>query len=181
MRVFWIAAVAGLLLAGCQTMPNLQAKSDLTRDLRDNQVSFALKQDVTIPAARARLYLQGGRVVGGRNSFRPHCILEVDSVDHAGFPVAAETFDVVRIQRSTVRIALQAGRQRASSVMAVGSYRNGSDRFHDGYHFWLQSDRQPSVMRLTCYGVYERPSRLWPPTLEEIGVALGEVGLLKVQ
>ena len=181
MRAVWILVFSALFLAGCATTPNLRGASDLTRDLRGHQVSFVLNQDVTVPAGRARLFLQDGEIVGGRNLYQPHCILEVDSVDHQGFPVSAGRFDVVRIQRSTVQIAAQRGFRLASTVMAFDAWRDNSDRFHDGYHFWLQSDTQPSVMRLTCYGVFERPSHLRPPTLEEIGVALGEVGRLKIQ
>jgi hypothetical protein len=181
MRAVWILVFSALLLAGCETTPNLKGASDLNRDLRGHQVSFVLNQDVTIPSRRARLFLQDGEIVGGRNLYQPHCILEIDSVDHRGFPVSAGTFDVVRIQRSTVQIASQSGFQLASTVTAFGTLRGSSDRFHDGYHFWLQSETQPSVMRLTCYGVFERPSNLRPPTLEEIGVALGEVGRLKIQ
>lgn len=181
MRAIWFSVVITVLLAGCQTAPSLQRVSDLTRDLRENQVSFVLNQDVTIPSGRARLFLQDGGIVGGRSLYRPHCILEIDSVDHTGYTVSAQTFVVARIQRSTVQIASQSGFQLASRITAFGVFRGNTDRFHDGYHFWLQSDTQPSVMRLTCYGVYQRPSRLRPPTLEEIGSALGEVGLLKVQ
>jgi len=181
MRAIWASVFITVLLAGCQTVPSFQGASDLTRDLRENRVSFVLKQDVTIPSQRARLFLQDGGIVGGRSLYRPHCILEIDSVDHTGYTVSAQTFVVARIQRSTVQIASQNGFQLASTITAFGDFRGNTDRFHDGYHFWLQSDAQPSVMRLTCYGVYERPSRLRPPTLEEIGAALGEVGLLKAQ
>ena len=180
-RAIWVSVFTALLLAGCETAPSFRAASDLTRDLRENQVSFVLHEDVTIPSGRSRLFLQGGGVVGGRSLYQPHCIFEIDSVDHEGFPVSAGTFDVLRIQRSTVQIAAQRGVKLASTVTEFGAFPNSSDRFHDGYHFWLQSATQPSVMRLTCYGVYERPGRLRPPTLEEIGVALGEVGSLKVQ
>jgi len=181
MRNSWMVAVVAFFLAGCETMSNLEPVSDLTRDLRGNQVSFVLHQDVTIPAGRARLFLQDGRIVGGRNLYRPHCGLEIDSVDHTGFPVSAETFDVVRIQRTTVQIALQGEAHVASTRMAFGPFRDSSDRFHEGYHFWLRSQRQPAVMRLTCYGVYARPIDLRPPTLEEIEAALGEVGTLRVE
>lgn len=182
LRVIWVLVFTPLLLAGCQSSPDIERVSDLTRDLRQKQVSFVLQQDVTIPAARSRVFLQDGGIVGGRNLYRPHCSFEIDSVDHTGFPIAAEIFDVVRIQRSTVQIASQSTPEVASLSVASGiGLRINSDRFHDGYHFWLQSDRQPMVRRLTCYGVFARPADLRAPTLGEINAALGDVGVVQVQ
>lgn len=181
MRTIGFVVLASCLLVGCQAELNLRGASDLTRDLRQKDVRLLLKQDVNIPAGRARLFLQDGGVVGARNFYRPHCILEVDPVDHTGFPVSADVFDVVRVQRSTVQIASEDMPRLAATFTAFGGYRNSSDRFHDGYHFWLQSETQPAVMRLTCYGVFARPIDLRPPTLEEINAALGEVGTLQVK
>lgn len=179
-RFFGFVALAILLLVGCQSELGLRGASDLTRDLRQKQVSFLLNQDVSIPAGRARLFLQDGGIVGGRNLYRPHCALEIDSIDHMGFPISAETFEVVRVQRSTVQIASQGDPRFAATFMAFGAYRSRSGRLHDGYHFWLQSETQPAVMRLTCYGIFARPSDLEPPTLEEVNAALGEVGTIQV-
>jgi hypothetical protein len=181
MRTFGILFLAVLSLAGCQVESELRGVSDLTRDLRHKVVRFVLTQDVSVPSGRARLFLQDGSVVGGRNFYRPHCILEIDSIDHAGFPISEETFDVIRIQRSTVQTASDDNLRFAAAFIAFGSYESNSDRFHDGYHFWLQSDAQPAVMRLTCYGVFARPSDLRPPTLEEINAALGAVGTIQVE
>lgn len=182
MRAIWVSVIATISLIGCQTAPTQQGVSDLTRDLRQKQVSFVLNQDVTVPSTRARLFFQDGGVVGGRSSYRPHCFLEIDSIDHSGFPISAETFEVVRIQRSTVQIAAQGGLQVASTAIAFGvQFRSNSDRFHDGYHFWLQSETQPVVRKLTCYGVFAPPSKLRPPTLEEINAALGEAGVMRIQ
>lgn len=187
MRAILYSVFAALVLAGCETAPSLQGASDLTRDLRQNKADFVLNQEVTIPSGRARLFLQDGAVVGGRNLYRPHCIIEIDSIDHTGFLVTAETFDVVRIQRSTVQIAMQGDSLQASTNVASGPRRNrsrrfhDSKRFHDGYHFWLASEMQPAVRRLTCYGVFARPIDLRPPTLPEINAALGQVGTIRVE
>jgi hypothetical protein len=47
-----------------------------------------------------------------------------------------------------------------------------------GYHFWLNSPRQPHVMRMTCHGVYAEPGDLRPPTLQEIRDTLGDIAHL---
>lgn len=180
MRTVGYAVFVLLFLVGCQTASGLRTTSDLTRDLRHKQVSFRLDQDLEIPSGRARLFLQDGSVVGGRSYYRPHCALEVDSIDHSGFPITAQTFDVIRVQRSTVQIAALSDSRVAGLLTASSSYNNSTDRYHDGYHFWLESDTQPAVMRLTCYGIYARPSDLRPPTLNEIDAALGRVGRIRV-
>jgi hypothetical protein len=182
MRHVWFLVAATLLLAGCETLSGVERVSDLRIDLRGKQVSFILNRDVTIPARRARIFLQNGEIVGSRDLYQPVCIFEIDAVDHQGFSVVSENFDVVRIQRSTVQIASRRNIQLASTLTASSSLRKGSEsRVHDGYHFWLESDSQPSVMRLTCYGVFDRISRVKTPTLDEIGMALGDIGFLQVQ
>jgi hypothetical protein len=174
--------VSAVFLAGCETLSDVERVSDLRLDLRDKQVSFILSREVIIPARRARIFLQNGEIVANRDLYQPVCIFEIDAVDHQGFSVVPESFDVARIQRSTVQIASQREIQLASTLTAFGNLRKDSEsRLHDGYHFWLQSDSQPSVMRLTCYGVFDRPSRVRPPTLDEIGIALGEIGYLRIQ
>jgi len=178
MRNLVIVATATILI-GCQTGPELRGVSDLTRELRDKEVDFVLNEDLMIRAGRARVFLQDGRVVGGRNLYRPHCIMEIDSIDHTGFRVAAEPFRVSRVQRSTVQIARRDHFRVALRMVASSAYDGGVDRFHDGYHFWLTSDTQPEVMRLTCYGVYAAPIDLYPPTVEEINAALGQIGALR--
>jgi hypothetical protein len=48
-----------------------------------------------------------------------------------------------------------------------------------GYHFWLHSDNQPDVLRMTCRGVFAEPWEAEYPTLEEIAVALGDYAELQ--
>jgi hypothetical protein len=180
MRIPLLAFLTTVLLLGCRAEPMLRGASDLTRDLRQKDVRFVLNQDVSVPAGQARLFLQDGAIVGGRSFYRPHCNLEIDSVSHSGFPISAGSFEVTRVQRTTVQIASTELPRLAATTMVWGSLRSSSDRFFDGYHFWLVSETQPAVMRLTCYGIYERPGRLRPPTLQDIEIVLGQVGALRV-
>lgn len=173
---------SAFLLVGCESLANIERASDLRIDLRDKQVRFELNQDVTIAPRRARVSFQNGRITAGRDLYQPFCILEIDSVDHDGFTVTASVFDVTRIQRSTVQIASKGEIQVAAAFAQTGMLRgNRPSKVHDGYHFWLDSSSQPSVRRLTCYGVFDWPAQVEPPTLEEIEVALGEIGLLDIQ
>ena len=56
---------------------------------------------------------------------------------------------------------------------------SGSSSYHEGFHFWIYSERQPDVRRMSCYGVYAQPYELYPPTLEEIRVALGGLAVIE--
>lgn len=174
--------LSATMLIGCESLTNMERASDLRLDLRDKQVLFDLSQDVTISPRRARTSFQNGVITAGRDLYQPFCILEIDSVDHEGFTVTAGTFDVVRIQRSTVQIASTSEIQVAAAMAQTSMLRgNRPSKVHDGYHFWLDSSAQPSVRRLTCYGVFDWPAEAKPPTLEEIAVALGAIGSLNVQ
>jgi hypothetical protein len=59
-------------------------------------------------------------------------------------------------------------------ALSCGSLFGRSDRFPDGYDFWLYSNEQPAVSRLSCYGVYARWPDLPPSKLQEINQALGD-------
>jgi hypothetical protein len=181
MRILVLAVAGIVFLSGCAGLNLGGSVSDLNRDLRGKQVSFVLNQEITIRPGKARSVFQDGIVTGATNAYRPFCILEVDSVDHSGYPVAAETFEVARIQRSTVQIVSRDDRRLASASLRLGRFDGGTQRFHDGYHFWLKSDKQPGVSRLTCYGVYAAPVDLRPPTLEEINATLGAIGMLRAE
>jgi hypothetical protein len=140
-----------------------------------------LKRDIQIPAGRARVYLQNDKTgtddpmsAGGFDSYEPHCAFEISRVDHAGFRVKAETFAVTQIQRTVVRVV-----GRAPVMLAAFGPWIGGQAYYSGYHFWLASDTQAEVRRMTCYGVYAEPYELYPPTLKEINAALGAVAELR--
>ena len=172
--------VAALLMTGC--LQNVGIRGDtFGRHTQIPAASVVLKQDIRIPAGKARVYLQnerageGDRVsAGGFDSYKPHCAFEISRVDHAGFEIKAERFAVTRIQQTTVRVV------SGSPIMVAGFGRWGnSQAYYAGYHFWLASDTQPGVRRMTCYGVYAEPYELYPPTLMEINAALGAIAELR--
>lgn len=173
-----------LLITGCQS-------SSGVRDQRSGnypalqQPVFVVHQSLTVPAGKARVFLQAGGLVRSRglgrgryDLYQPHCALEVDVVDHDGFVVEAGTFAVTEIQRSVVSVVKREQWLASGAAWLAGHFRRNNDRFHDGYHFWLASTDQPLVRRLSCFGVYARPVDLYPPTLDEINRALGNVATL---
>lgn len=181
MRKAPLFLLVGVFLAGCQQSSGVRdAQSGGYLPLQN--ATLVLHQSVEVAAGRARVFFQDGGLAGpgglGRgtyNSYRPHCALEIDSVKHSGFVINPGTFGISLVQRS-IESVVSADEIRVAAWPALaGRYGRNSDRFHDGYHFWLVSSDQPMVRRLTCYGVFARPSDLFPPTLDEINAALGDV------
>jgi hypothetical protein len=179
MRIPLFLAAAALVLSGCVNRLPLSADSPYAGE-RLAGASFVLDQSLTVPAGRARVFLQDGGVVGGFDQYRPHCALEIRSVQHDGFEVAPGVFRITRVQHSLEQVVDAGGRQFARTLPGVWLGRmidgGGSASFHEGYHFWLDAPGRPEVMRLSCYGTYDRPPDLQPPTLAEIRAVLGSLG-----
>jgi hypothetical protein len=177
-RLAFVAAA--LSVAGCQQ--NASIREDTFGKFRQiDSATVALKREIRVPAGRARVYLQndkagvGDRVIsGGFNSYKPHCAFEISRIDHDGFAIRAETFVVTRIQQTMVQVV-----SGAPIMLASLASWNGSQSYFSGYHFWLTSETQPDVTRMTCYGVYAELYELDPPTLKEINAALGAVAELR--
>lgn len=181
-----VAAGLLLVLAGCQQ--NAPVREDTHgRFLRLDGASVVIKRELQISAGRARVYVQNDGMgvgehtgSGGFDSYRPHCAFEITRVDHAGFEVETGHFMVTRIQQTVDPVV----RKSQLMVAAVGLLSGmdgggGSQAYYAGYHFWLSSEEQPEVLRMSCYGVYAQPYELYPPTLQEINAALGAVAELR--
>ena len=171
---------AALLVSGCQQNASIRGDT-FGRYMQLNAASVVLKRDIRISAGKARVYIQNDRAgvgeqisSGGFDSYRPHCAFEISRVDHAGFDIKAQTFAVTRIQQTVVPVV-----SRAPVMVAGFGFWADSQAYYSGYHFWLASDTQPEVRRMTCYGVYAEPYELYPPTLQEINAALGAVAELR--
>jgi hypothetical protein len=178
-RLVAVAAVA-LIVTGCQQNASIR-EDKFGKYTQLNAASVVLKLDIRLPAGKARVYVQNDKAgagdqvsAGGFDSYKPHCAFEISRVDHAGFEVKAETFAVTRIQQTVVRVV-----SGAPVMVAAFGLWSGSQAYYSGYHFWLASDTQPEVRRMTCYGVYAEPYELHPPTLKEINAALGAVAELR--
>ena len=180
--VFWLACLAPLvMIAGCQSSSTVRERAGGAFVGLQN-ATLVLESDLTIPPNRSRVFLQdggvGGEAVasGGFDSYRPHCAIEIRSIDHGGFPVNAGEYRVTRVQRTTVQVVAASRLQVASAGGGISG--GGSASYYDGYHFWLASDSDPEVRRMSCYGVYAQPFELFPPTLDEINTAIRGIGRL---
>lgn len=180
MKTLLVLLSSALLLAGC-------GGDALVRDdaagayvgLTGAEVQLIVP--VKVAAGKARVFIQGGDVPrnrnpyigGGFNQYRPHCAFEIRNVDHDGVIIEPDTFRIVRTQESLQEVVQAPGRQFAGLGLMIGSgVWGGGASYHLGYHFTLYSERQPDVMRMSCYGVYAERYDLYAPTVGEIRAAL---------
>lgn len=170
-----------MIAAGCQSSSTVRESAGGPFVGLQN-AKVVLKRDIVIPPRQSRVFLQDGGIAAGGailsgsfDSYRPHCAFEIKSVDHDGFPISATTFEVTLVQRTTTQVV----RNSRVLVAAIGGINGGSASFYDGYHFWLASDVEPEVRRMSCYGVFAQPFELYPPTIEEVNAAIRGVAELR--
>mgnify|MGYP001823413423 FL=1 len=179
MRTAFFLLVIAVLLAAC--------KEDATVRLAPSQgfvrlqgAALILKRDLTVPAGQARIFVQDGRaVLRGLDRYLAHCAFEVQRVNHDGFTIRAGTFRIVQVQGSMQQVVSAEPVLLASLQLGARIGATGSSIYHQGYHFWLDSEQQPEVRRMSCYGVYAGPPNLEPPSLREIGEVLGEIAEIR--
>jgi hypothetical protein len=172
----WLLVLSVLWLAACSALAPRYAGEDTGYRL-------ILHQALTVPAEKTRVFLQGGKVLSGYgfDSYAVSCNLEVRKLEDHPRRIEPDTFVVYRIQQFFEEVAM--GNWKATRVAGLGlagaAVDAGPSDIFRGYHFWLHSDRQPDVMRLTCRGVFAAPWEAYPPTYQEIVETLGKVASLK--
>lgn len=178
MKIVLLAVAAALVLVGCQRSSTVR-DTEINRWVSLDGAQLEVRQPLPVRAGKARVFVQDGTVRGGFNSFDTHCAFEIDSIDHDGVTIEPDTFQVVRVQRTVVQVVQSEPLRVAGSwILNAGLNGFGSSSYYEGYHFWIYSERQPEVMRMTCFGVYAPPGELQPPSLEDIRRALG--GLVEI-
>lgn len=179
MRTLWVVPLAVLTLAACQQSSTVREsmKGNAYRQLEG--MYLVLNQEIRVPPGKARVFLQDGAVTAGFDSYRIHCAFEINSVEHDGVAIKPGTFVVSRVQQTVQQVVMAEPLQLASLSLGIGMWSGGSASYYSGYHFWLTSQNQPEVRRMTCFGVFAQPYELYPPTVEEIRYALGTIATLQ--
>jgi hypothetical protein len=179
----WTIPVCLLLLAGCGPL--------LIRDTERNAYvpaqagTFALHKAITVGGGRTRVYLQDGEPVSGVNEFKPHCQLQVNTLEDTLRTVHPDTFTITRVSTRTDQVVQSVPLRLA----ALGTFQQAHFGHDDGgetrrmyvYLFYLQSDRQPDVRALICGGAFDTPGLAERPSLQEIAAALGAYGTLTLR
>ena len=139
--------------------------------------SFELHQDIRIPPRQAHAAFQRGTREPGAGEFAPHCELEVRQVLEEAQTVRAGVFDITGVRGFTHYVRRPA---RRIQLAAADGFQLVSDDSGEwimlAWHFTLHSDEQPDVMRLICGGAYDYPYYARYPDIEDMRLALGDVG-----
>ena len=172
-----------LVFAGCQGGGATVRVSSGSQDFLDLQGGLlVLEKPLQVGAGRARVFIQDGRARVGYNvdEYDTQCNFDIFSIDHQGVAIEPDTFLISRVQLLWESIVLARPVQVASLQLAgFDGDADGVSASFMGYHFWLDSPRQPQVMRMTCHGTYAEPADLRPPTLQEIRDTLGDIARLQ--
>lgn len=150
----------------------------------DSGYRLTLNKPLTISPGQARVFLQEGRAfASGLDEYQPHCSFEVRHLSDSPQIIHADTFVVSRIQTLIEEVV----QYQPVMLAALGSLTLGADidsspsDIFRGYHFWLRSDHQPNVLRMTCRGALAPPWDAYPPTHAEIEYAISHIATLELQ
>ncbi len=173
---FLTTSLAVTALAGCAASPESPLASPYF-GLEPGSV-LELHRDLEIPPGVARVFLQRGKVIpkGEMNQYEPSCDIEVRDLSQEVQIIRKGIFSIEREQFGREAVAESGGLKLAfyGSLWTDGGFSVFRYR-----RFWLQSEDQPQVMRMTCRGTWEEIVRARPPTLPEIRIALGEIFSIK--
>ena len=132
-----------LLLSACQTR-DYPITSPYYRIPLGSQL--VLHQDITIPANRARVLIQNGRIQERRDidQYYPFCEFEILTLKDTDQVIKADTFNIHKLDK----------RMETSSqpilYASLVSDRLESRLIAYNTQYYLRSDRQPDVYRLMC-------------------------------
>ena len=172
-RYTLLFAIMGL--SACQS--GLQVSTGGSNFEKLSATSFVLHQDVRIPPRQAHTAFQRGAREPGAGEFAPHCELEVRQVLEEAQTVRAGVFDITGVRGFTHYVKR---RNKRIQLAAADGFQLASDDSGEwimqAYHFTLHSDEQPDVMRLICGGAYDFPFYARYPDIEDMQLALGDVG-----
>jgi len=174
-----ISVLLALVLAGCQGGGATVRVDSGSREFLDLQGGLlVLERSLEVGPGRARVFIQDGtaRIGYSVNEYDTQCNFQIDTIDHQGMPIEPDTFLISRVQ-SLWEPVVKARPVQVAGLRVAGFDGDGGgfSASFMGYHFWLNSPRQPHVMRMSCHGVYAEPGDLRPPTLEEIRETLGDI------
>ena len=146
----------------------------------DSGYRVALNRQLGIMPEAARVFLQAGEAFPqySLNEYEPHCSFEVRKLLPQTRTIEPDIFIVTRVQRLMEEVVWLTPVQLASLELADTSIDSSPSDIFEGYHFWLYSERQPDVLRMTCRYILTEPWSSRPPTLNEMQFALGVIATI---
>lgn len=170
-----LSVLLATLLAGCS---NFMGRPD---NNQDTGYQVVLHNPLSIVPEVTRVFLQAGEAFPqyGLNEYEPHCSFEVRDVLQAETQIIEQdTFKVTRVQYLREEVVWLRPVQVASLQLANPGIDGSPSDIFEGYHFWLYSENQPDVLRMTCRYILTEPWNSRTPTLEEMRYSLGAYATL---
>ncbi len=172
---FVIVAVAMVVLPGCQSFyeKNIEGNTNSPYFLVPVDSTITLKQELTIPANRDRIYLVEGQLRRWQDVdvYRPYCMLQVATTKRVPQTVKPAEFVVQKVFQETIyQLALQGPTQvaqldRDGGVMEYKVVATVMELF---------SQNEPEVTKMTC-GRWELPADMPHITINGIHKQLGGI------
>jgi len=178
--------VAAWLVAGCASVSRHPATSTWLQ-LRDD-MNLVLHQAISIPPGRSTVVIQQGEVIyGGRNRYLPFCELSVRELADQPQLIQPDVFRITAVRGQTLyvqRPAMPLPQLAALDSFVLATSAGSDDSLPiditETWRMRLASTTQPWVILLVCGGEEDNlVSQAEPPTLEQIGLALGSVASLQ--
>lgn len=160
--------LAALAVSACQYSPEKNEDSPYYAPVAGSRLH--LKQTLFIPAHRASIYLQGGRVVpfSEMDQYYPHCKFELGSVSDVKRTVTPQSFTIKKVKQwieSSISFAPVASRFGASSVVGYQPYST---------IMYLEGGKLKDVYAMNC-SHWEDPPDGEFLTIRQIRSSLGHI------
>jgi hypothetical protein len=136
-----------------------------------------VKQRLTVPPERTRVFLQYGKVVTHRdlNYYAVNCNFEVNTLTDQPRYIEPGDYAVTYSERRTDTIVRRGPVQLAALTLSSSiNLRDGAPLEFEAIRLRLTSTVTPDIRELACRGVMTEPSEVLPPTLAEMHQALGD-------
>ena len=172
-RLTMILLLVPSLLSGCQ---GRFIKYDPDEKERIPVGSMlVLKQDVTIPAHKASIEIQGGQTRSWHDvdQYYTYCSLEIRKPSDSGVTIKAGKFRIIRIRREEEWVRQDTRPRSRYARLDV----DDSDVIEHKVIFYLASRDQPTVELMSC-GHWSYSDEGKYPTIREIRKALGDLVIL---
>lgn len=155
-EIFSMAVLFAAVLTACSSQPVADEDSAFYAVPVGSRLQ--LHQAVTIPPDQVAVWVQDGKLLpeSDVNKYRPNCKFEVYKISEQARTVAADNFEITRVEDDIETSALPAEVQLAAlevmlseAYLALGALDH-SEVFNYATLMYLHSERQKDVYRMTC-------------------------------
>ena len=172
----FLLVLSAILLSACQSWHEPSETSPYYAIPVGSKL--VLNQPVTIPAGTASVYIQRGQIVpyNGRDTYYANCKFEVETIRSAAYTVQPDEFVVSKVRQ---RIELNRHFEPGTLVAQTGDSSGDVTSKYYARLFYLESTKQPDVLRMVC-GRWDYRAFSNHLTIQEIRSALGDMFTLRL-